>query len=244
MRILHYSLGFPPYRSGGLTKFCVDLMQQQHENGNDVSLLWPGQMIGKRVFIKKRSEVNGIQSYELVNPLPVPYDEGIMEIDSFTSKGEKEIFIDYLKELKPETVHIHTFMGLYSAFIDAAKELGIRTVFTTHDFFPICPKVTMYRHGIICDSVDTCNECAQCNTTALSLNKIKLLQSGLYRTLKDNIIVKRLRKQHRDEYLNEEVKEAEQLASFEGTTHYGSYYEGLGSSQYDFDANDYVNKKF
>lgn len=44
--------------------------------------------------------------------------------------------------------------------------------------------------------------------------------------------------------ITEEVKEAEQLASLEGTTHYGSYYEGLGSSQYDFDANDYVNKKF
>ncbi len=43
--------------------------------------------------------------------------------------------------------------------------------------------------------------------------------------------------------ITEEIKEAEQLASLEGTTHYGSYYEGLGSSQYDFDATDYVNKK-
>ena len=24
MRILHYALGFPPYRSGGLTKWCDD----------------------------------------------------------------------------------------------------------------------------------------------------------------------------------------------------------------------------
>ena len=26
MRVLHYTLGFPPYRSGGLTKYALDLM--------------------------------------------------------------------------------------------------------------------------------------------------------------------------------------------------------------------------
>ena len=42
MKILHYSLGFPPYRSGGLTKFCMDLMEQQIKDGHEVALLWPG----------------------------------------------------------------------------------------------------------------------------------------------------------------------------------------------------------
>ena len=49
MRILHYSLGFPPYRTGGLTKFTMDLMRQQVKDGHIVTLLWPGEMhfIGK-----------------------------------------------------------------------------------------------------------------------------------------------------------------------------------------------------
>ena len=33
MKILHYALGFPPYRSGGLTKMCIDLMVQQAKEG-------------------------------------------------------------------------------------------------------------------------------------------------------------------------------------------------------------------
>ena len=33
MNVLHYALGFPPYRSGGLTKLCVDLMIQQSKEG-------------------------------------------------------------------------------------------------------------------------------------------------------------------------------------------------------------------
>lgn len=33
-------------------------------------------------------------------------------------------------------------MGLHCEFVDAAKELGIKTIFTSHDYFGLCPKVT------------------------------------------------------------------------------------------------------
>ena len=59
MRILHYALGFPPYRSGGLTKWCVDLMIQQAKEGHCVAMLWPGQMgmLNKKIAIKKQEDV-------------------------------------------------------------------------------------------------------------------------------------------------------------------------------------------
>ena len=49
MRILHYSLGLPPYRSGGLTKYCTDLMVEQAKSNDEIFLLFPGRMN----FIKK-----------------------------------------------------------------------------------------------------------------------------------------------------------------------------------------------
>ena len=54
MNILHYALGFPPYRSGGLTKLCIDLMEQQVKEGHTVAMLWPGQMgvVNQKVAIK------------------------------------------------------------------------------------------------------------------------------------------------------------------------------------------------
>lgn len=48
-----------------------------------------------------------------------------------------------------------------------------------------------------------CESCGVCNATALSLNKIKILQSPIYRKLKDSKVVKKIRKHHRDEYLTE-----------------------------------------
>ena len=206
VKILHYSLGFPPYRSGGLTKFCMDLMKEQTAEGHEVSLLWPGEMklAGNAVSIRKGAPSGQIDSYEVINPLPVSYDEGIRDFGAFMYEGDAGVYGEFLEALKPDVIHVHTLMGLHKSFLNAAREKGIRLVFTTHDFFPICPKVTMFRHGRICASAGSCEECGVCNNTALSLKKIRLLQSPLYRAAKDSPIVKKLRKHHRDEYLGDD----------------------------------------
>lgn len=208
MKILHYSLGFPPYRSGGLTKFCVDLMAEQFKNGHSVALLWPGEMtfIGKRVCIKQRKNYFGIESFELINPLPVPFDEGLTDVSFFINEGCKDVYDRFLNEYKPEVIHIHTLMGLHKDFLVVAKNHGIRLVFTAHDFFPVCPKVTLFRNGCICKSYKTCEECGVCNRSALSLNKIKILQSPIYRYLKNVSAVRIIRKKHRDDFLGEKIR--------------------------------------
>lgn len=202
MNILHYALGFPPYRTGGMTKFTMDLMKEQSGEGNQVSLLWPGRMkLSGKTKIRFSGKVQGISGYEVMNPNPVPYDEGIRDIRAFMRKGNKSVYEDFLRKLHPDVIHIHTFMGLQESLLDAAKEGNIRLVFTAHDFFPICPKVTMFRNNQVCDSIETCEACGDCNGTALSLWKIGLLQSAGYRKWKESYFVRKLRKGHRDAYL-------------------------------------------
>ena len=194
MNILHYALGFPPYRTGGLTKFCVDLMVQQAKRGNNVALLWPGKMraIDKRVKIKKHGYVKLmgqiIGSYEIINPLPIPYDEGISITSMFMADTDKMYYARILDELKPDIIHVHTLMGIHKAFLKIAKEKDIRLVFTAHDFFPICSKVTLFKDGAICDNAKKCLDCEYCNSTALSVKKMWLLQSDFYRLIKNTFI--------------------------------------------------------
>ncbi|MDY6282341.1 MAG: glycosyltransferase [Erysipelotrichaceae bacterium] len=208
MKILHYSLGFPPYRTGGLTKFNYDLMQEQVKEGYDVALLWPGAitLIDNKTKIKKAPSVNKIESYEIINPIPVSYDEGITDIATFTDCGDKDVYTSFLRILQPDVIHVHTLMGLHNNFLVAAKEQGIRLVFTTHDFFPICPKVTMFREGKECPTIGDCSFCPHCNLTALSSKKMQILQSPLYRKLKDSRVIKKLRKSQRDKYLSENIE--------------------------------------
>lgn len=208
MKILHYFLGFPPYRTGGMTKFVYDLMNSQMDDGNEVIALWPGRMnfvFDNNVKIKKRKSINNISNYEIINPLPVSLDEGIKDVKEFTKECDYKIYYEFLNKIRPDVIHIHTLMGLHKEFIKAANLAGIKTIFTTHDYFGICPKVVLYKYGNVCDNDCDCKECIRCNYSALSLKKIKIMQSSIYRNLKDKKIVKCLRKKHRNNFF-EEVK--------------------------------------
>ena len=217
MKILHYGLGFPPYRTGGLTKYCIDLIKTQKEMGHDVAMMWPGKFTfsGHFVHIKKSISNNGITSFEVVNPLPVSLDEGIKDIKAYTEKcPNPQAYKELLKQYAPDVVHVHTLMGLHREVLEGAKQMGIKIVFTSHDYFGICPKVTLFRNGHVCDGV--CEACEQCNESALSIKKIKMLQSGMYRALKDTMIVKKIRAAHRQEFFEESIAvEAEHNSSEE-----------------------------
>ena len=59
MVIIHYFLGFPPYRTGGLTRYALDIMLAQVKDGHRVCALWPGQMLlfNKHVAIRKNKKL-------------------------------------------------------------------------------------------------------------------------------------------------------------------------------------------
>ena len=205
LKILHYFLGFPPYRTGGLTKFAFDLAKSQVGDGHEVLALWPGQIkdYSAQPYIKEGKKVYGIRNLELINPLPVPLDEGISDFEAYTKPCDVHIYLSFLNNEKPDVIHFHTLMGMHREFLEAANQLKIRTVMTSHDYFGFCPKVTLYRYGECCDNDNGCRNCIQCNTNPLSLKKIQLMQSPFYRWAKDTSVVKKLRKQHRGQFFSE-----------------------------------------
>lgn len=195
MNILHYTLGFPPYRSGGLTEYAIDLAHEQVVQGDTVNMLWPGKITNsKKVRIKKRNNVKGIGNYELINPLPVSLMNGILDIKFFMKQQDKEIYIGFLKSLQPNIIHVHTLMGLPREFLQAAIDLNIRTLYTSHDYFGLCSKVNLLYEGQICKNWDNCEDCYICNQTAFSNNTIRIMQSHLYSIFKNNFIVRFIRK--------------------------------------------------
>lgn len=204
MKILHYFLGFPPYRSGGMTKYAFDLMQGQVETGEEVYALWPGRIrfFSKRMSVKIHKDIHGIKNFELINPLPVPLDEGIKDFQAYTRKCDGNVVKQFLENISPNVIHIHTLMGLPQEFIDVANALGIRTVFTSHDYFGLCPKVNLFKKGLCCDDDHQCHDCVKCNQSALSIRKIRLLQSPLYRGIKNLKLVRYFREKHRSAFFN------------------------------------------
>lgn len=172
MRILHYTLGLPPYRSGGLTKYSQDLMVSQQQNGHEVFLLFPGSINYKypKTNIHFSKIWNRINVYEINNPMPVPLLYGIKEPKSFINNVNVDIidFIKFIDIVSPEIFHIHTLMGLPLEYIQIAKEKKIKLVYTTHDYFGLCPKVNFIDWKNEWCQTACAERCLMCNKTAHS----------------------------------------------------------------------------
>lgn len=189
MKILHYTLGLPPYRSGGLTKYATDLMLEQVMEGHNVSLLYPGGVdftLKTRIIVRKTC--NGIMPYEIMNSLPVPLYHGICSPQKFIpKKNDSKIYTQLLDKVQPEIIHLHTLMGLPENLLFEAKKRNIRIVFTTHDFFGLCMKCTFIDlKGELC-SGPTPGKCAWCNQNAKSIAFLRFRNQPIVINLKNRL---------------------------------------------------------
>ena len=195
MKILHYSLGLPPLRTGGLTKYSVDIMLSQVENGDEVYLLYPGHFtLDKKLRVIENKSFKGVRVFEILNPLFIPLMGGISSPKEYLKNIDINIYLDFLRMVDAQIIHIHTLMGFSKEMITAAYELNIKTVFTSHDYFGICPKVNLIDlQGEICSNYDNGKKCVLCNANGYSNSLMTFMQSMIYRKLKNSYIIKKLR---------------------------------------------------
>ena len=178
MQILHYTLGFQPYRSGGLVSYVADLMLAQSSMGHNVFALYPGSVsiTATKCHIRLDEYINKVCVFEIVNPMPVPLMYGIKEVNDFiNNKGvdvdSLEMMLDYVK---PDIFHVHTLMGLPLEYLKVIKKYGVKTIYTSHDYFGLCPRVNFIDNkGQIC-SVASAKNCCICNVDAKTTTYLRV----------------------------------------------------------------------
>lgn len=178
MRIIHYTLGFSPYRSGGLVKYAKDLMVAQADLGHSVVALYPGgtELLHKLCYVHEDIAYESIRTFEMSNPLPVSLMYGIKDVERETSgQGlDEKSFLAMLDEVKPDVIHVHTLMGLPLEYLQIVHDRGIRIVYTSHDYFGLCPKVNFINQdGEVCLGASA-ERCAVCNAHAKSAMFLKV----------------------------------------------------------------------
>ena len=193
MNVLHVSLGLPPLRTGGLTRYCAELMEAQVTAGVRVSLLFPGRFLPGNVRIRY-GMWHGIETCELINPLPVALTYGIAEPNAFTMPcPDVRAFEQLLEDFEPDVVHVHSFMGIYREFFQIVKAASIPMVFTTHDYYPLCPRCTFIDGmGQTCATGASALSCSACCRGGMTSKTSIIMQSHAYSVLKSSKILKRL----------------------------------------------------
>lgn len=191
MKILHYTLGLPPYRSGGLTRYTTDLMLAQSID-NEVSLLYPG---GLGIFSRNKKAIsckqyNKISVYKIMNAVPVPLLFGIKNPKTFIgnkNKWSNTDLEDFYNRVHPEVFHIHTLMGLPLELVLFFKKKKVKIVYTTHDYFGLCLKVNFINYqGKICNNNNYTN-CSICNQNSPSNFSLRMRNIELFHKIKNYI---------------------------------------------------------
>ena len=185
MKILHYTLGFQPQRTGGLVKYAEDLMLEQIAQGYQVAALYPGniRLLSKKVGIKKVSS-RKFECYELLNSLPLALFGGISNPTAFLTSCDKNVYRTFLEEVQPDIIHIHSFMGLHKEFLEIAKNLNIKVIFTSHDYYGLAPVPHFYFNGLDYSDKNTNLTWNIMSSNALSVEKLRFFQVPFYPTIR------------------------------------------------------------
>lgn len=218
MRIIHYIFGMPPLRGGGAIKYAMDLAEMQVKLGHDVFLVYPGviKRTTDKVAIKKNAPYGKVKVYEIINALPVSLVTGIKEIEPFVKKADKSVYKRFLKQERVEILHLHSLMGLHVELLEAAKECGVRILFTTHDYFGVCPKTNLLYRGQICEDYQWTN-CRSCCADAEDVSTLIRRQTHWFQFLiRCKMLVKlkhflKLRKSDVGENIRQEEKKKENV---------------------------------
>lgn len=181
MRILHFYLG--PYRRGGLNLYVNSLAIAQQEAGHKAGFLYPyGCSLSGKTRIRRMQNWNGVTSYAILNAPPVPLFAGIREPEWFLDNRFDLPDLECEKLLsifQPEILHIHTWMGFPRRLLKYCREHDVKTVFTTHDYFGLCPKVNFINSQESYCPAPSAAQCAVCNADAPSRYYLLLRNSPI-----------------------------------------------------------------
>ena len=181
MRITHYTLGLYPKRTGGLNRYATDLMHEQSKE-HEVSVLIPGSWRPwrRKCSISYKGTERHLEKFILQNASPLPLLYGIKTPKNFVErKIDVQSFERFYEKTKPDVLHLHTLMGMPKEALRFFKEKGVQIVYTSHDYFGICPKVNLInQNGVLCEG-PTPERCTVCNEKAPSTIFLRMRNSEM-----------------------------------------------------------------
>jgi glycosyltransferase involved in cell wall biosynthesis len=167
MRILFAAHQFFPEHYAGVEIVTLGLAQELRNRGHETYVLAP-----KRIAPTNDIRPGEIEKYEY-GGVPVCRvgrpKEGIFR--PYRLGYENEVMAqrtrEYMREVRPDIIHVEHFQGLSASVIPVFKEFGAPIVYTATDFWTICPVVDLRRHdGIMCKGPEL-THCTRCVVSRL-----------------------------------------------------------------------------
>jgi glycosyltransferase involved in cell wall biosynthesis len=166
MKIVHINSYYHPNFHGGADISVQVLCEGLLRNGHEVVVISLAK--GGSTII---GDVNGVKVYYLAvnnrlshihSSSQSQFRKATWQLLTALNSSISETLLQIFKREKPDIVHTHILAGFSSRPWVLAESLGLPLVHTLHDYFPICPRGTMYRGNSACS-----RQCPDCSMVSV-----------------------------------------------------------------------------
>ena len=133
MRVLHAVHGFAPEFRGGVEAYVEAVASAQRARGDDAFVL-SGSDRGRAPARLSEEDISGLPVFRLEGLAP--------HTERLRDRPDGEALVaDLLRRLRPDVLHVHSWLRLVPNLAAAAASAGVPVVATLHDVALSCPRV-------------------------------------------------------------------------------------------------------
>jgi len=178
MKICTLTYTYSPYNKGGADLYAETISKQLSDRGHEVIVIAAKPTNDKSLSytVEERDGIKiywfyplNISSFCNIAKKPL-FMQGIWRLLDIWNIHSYYIVKKILKKEMPDVVHTHTPVGLTPSVFNVVKSLGIPLIFTLHDYYLICPRISLlHSSGEICTKPHIlCNIYKNFNKTLIS----------------------------------------------------------------------------
>lgn len=163
MNVLQVAPHFPPRSIGGVEVYVKRLADRLHRSGHSVSVVCVDDVSAGQPGVRAIEDTTtGYPVYRL--QLPMTRHEAFATL--YSSEAIERWMLDLLARTQPDVLHLHSGYLLGGSVLSAARQLGVPTVVTLHDYWFICSRITLVTpDGRRCSGPESAAKCAWCLAT-------------------------------------------------------------------------------
>jgi glycosyltransferase involved in cell wall biosynthesis len=161
MKIVFAAPHFPPKYIGGTERVVERLANRFYAKGYSVDVIVVEEINRKGAGVTCQSQDwGGINIHRLSLPENNASDRFTW---SYRNPLLREWFLDYLSNSQPDLLHFHSGYLISGSILEAALSQNLPTIVTLHDFWFICPQITLLRtNGDLCEEPVPSSRCEWC----------------------------------------------------------------------------------
>ncbi len=169
MRIALVVHGFPPHEHTGVENHVAALAKCLARRGICIEVFAPRADPTLREFAQRREQRDGYGvTWVIANRIPHSAAEHL------DPPGMTAAFEEFLERMRPALVHFHHAQKLGVGILEAAALRGLASIYTAHDYFPVCHRTILARPDLSrCASPGDSRACARCDLAVSYLNGLE-----------------------------------------------------------------------